>query len=158
MRFNLVLISLRMKFKFIVGLTLLLSCHVFSQDWQTNFEKAKELASKNNHNIVLVFQGSDWCIPCMKLEKEIWSTIEFQGLAKDHFVMVKADFPRKKANKLSEEMASQNAKLAEKYNSQGFFPLVVVLDKNGKILGKTGYEKLSPNAYFKKLTSFEAPL
>lgn len=147
-----------MKFKFIIILTLLMSCHVFSQEWQTNFEKAKELASKNNHNIILVFQGSDWCGPCIKLDKEVWSTSEFQDLSKNHFIMFKADFPRKKANKLSDEMTAQNAKLAEMYNNQGFFPLVVVLDKKGKVLGKTGYEKLSPNAYFKKLTSFETTL
>ncbi len=147
-----------MKFKFIVFLTLLMTCHVFSQEWQTNFEKAKALALKNNQSIVLVFQGSDWCAPCIKLDKEIWSTSEFQDLSKNHFIMFKADFPRKKTNKLSDEITAQNAKLAEMYNNQGFFPLVVVLDKHGKVLGKTGYEKLSPTSYFKKLTSFETSL
>ncbi len=69
--------------------------------------------------------------------------------------MLKADFPRKKANKLSEEQTLQNSKLAETYNNQGIFPLVVVLNKDGKVLGKTGYEKSNPSDYFKKLTSFE---
>jgi thioredoxin-related protein len=126
-----------------------------SQNWFTNFEEAKATASNSNHNIILVFQGSDWCGPCIKLDKEIWSTEEFQKLAKDHFVMMKADFPRKKSNQLSKELQNQNAKLAENYNDQGYFPLVVVLDKNGKVLGEMGYEKLSPSAYFNKLTSFE---
>ena len=126
-----------------------------SQNWFTNFEEAKSTASNTNHNIVLVFQGSDWCGPCIKLDKEIWSTDEFKKLAKDHFVMLKADFPRKKSNQLSKELQIQNAKLAENYNNQGYFPLVVVLDKNGKVLGEMGYEKLSPSAYFDKLTSFE---
>ncbi|MCB0448309.1 MAG: thioredoxin family protein [Gelidibacter sp.] len=129
--------------------------NVTAQNWLTNFEEAKKLAAKQNQNIVLVFQGSDWCGPCIKLDKEIWSTQEYQELAKNHFVMFKADFPRKKANKLSEELELQNKKLAEIYNNQGFFPFVVVLDKNGKVLGKMGYEKLAPKAYFKKLTSFE---
>ena len=126
-----------------------------AQNWSSNFEEAKQLASKSNENIVLVFQGSDWCGPCIKLDKEIWSTKEYQDLAKTHFVMLKADFPRKKANKLPAEMEQQNKKLAETYNSQGFFPLVVVLDKNGKLLGTMGYEKSTPSNYFKKLTSFE---
>ncbi|MCF8274854.1 MAG: thioredoxin family protein [Flavobacteriaceae bacterium] len=147
-----------MKCKFIVIFVFLITGHVFAQEWQTNFENAKALASKSNHNIVLVFQGSDWCAPCMKLDKEIWSSSEFQNLSKNHFIMFKADFPRKKANKLSDDMTAQNTKLAEMYNSQGFFPLVVVLDKNGKVLGKTGYQKLSPNDYYKKLTSFETSL
>lgn len=132
-----------------------MSLSSFSQDWKTNFDETKVEAIKKNQNIVLVFQGSDWCAPCIKLDKEIWSSQEFQKLSKDHFVMLKADFPRKKANKLSEELTLQNGKLAEKYNNQGFFPLVVLLDKNGEVLGKMGYEKISPSEYFKKLTAFE---
>lgn len=135
--------------------TLLINFTVFSQEWQTNFDEAKKLASKNNENIVLVFQGSDWCAPCIKLDREIWSTETFKKLSQNHFVMLKADFPRKKANKLSDELTLQNSKLAEVYNKQGIFPLVVVLNKDGKILGSTGYEKLNPADYFKKLTSFE---
>ena len=134
---------------------LTLGFSVSAQNWFTNFEKAKQEATKNNQNIVLVFQGSDWCAPCMKLNKEIWSNKEFQKLANNHFVMLQADFPRKKANKLTEELTTQNAKLAEIYNSQGFFPLVVVLNSKGEILGKTGYEKTSPSNYFKKLNAFE---
>ncbi|MFI1743773.1 thioredoxin family protein [Thalassobellus sediminis] len=133
----------------------LLSLSTFAQDWTTNFEAAKQQASTKNQNIVLVFQGSDWCAPCIKLDKEIWSSQEFQKLAKDHFVMLQADFPRRKANKLSEALTAQNSKLAEAYNNQGYFPLVVVLNDKGEVLGKTGYEKITPSAYFKKLTAFE---
>lgn len=141
---------------FITSLTLcLLSISGLAQDWKTNFEEAKKEATIKKENIVLVFQGSDWCGPCIKLDKEIWSTVEFQNLAKNHFVMLKADFPRRKANKLSEELTKQNQQLADIYNPQGFFPLVVILNKEGKVLGKMGYEKINPEAYFKKLTAFE---
>jgi len=136
-------------------LLLSISFPALSQEWLTNIDEAKKVAGKKNQNIILVFQGSDWCAPCIKLDKEIWSTTEFKNLAKDHFVMFKADFPRKKANKLSKELTDQNSKLAEIYNNQGYFPLVVVLDKNGKALGKMGYEKSSPTDYFKKLIAFE---
>jgi len=132
-----------------------LSISSFSQNWMTNFNEAKQVASEKNKNIVLVFQGSDWCAPCIKLDKEVWSTEEFRKLSKDHFVMLKADFPRKKANRLSKELTEQNGMLAGKYNNKGFFPLVVVLDKTGNILGKMGYEKISPGNYFNKLTAFE---
>lgn len=100
------------------------------------------------------FSGSDWCAPCMKLERTIWDSEEFRVYAKEHYVLVRADFPRKKSNKLSEEQEAKNAKLAEKYNSEGYFPLVVVMDKNASVLGKTGYEKLTPNEYIKHLNSF----
>lgn len=126
----------------------------FSQEWFTNFEMAKKEATNSNKHIVLVFQGSDWCAPCMKLEKEIWSAPEFQKLSRDTFVFLKADFPRRKKNILSEDQQKHNALLAEKYNPNGYFPLVVVLDKDGNILGKLGYEKSTPKDYFNKLASF----
>jgi thioredoxin-related protein len=125
-----------------------------AQEWQTNFEKAKTLAQKEKQHIVLVFQGSDWCAPCIKLDREIWSSPEFQQLAKGHFVMLKADFPRKQKNKLPADQEAHNKALAAKYNPNGYFPFVVVLDASGKKLGETGYEKIPPKAYFNKLNAF----
>lgn len=134
---------------------MLLSFSAFAQDWQTNIDTAKALAKKGNHNIILVFQGSDWCAPCIKLDKEIWSTAKFQELAKNHFVMLQADFPKRKKNQLSDSQTAHNGKLAEKYNPNGYFPYVVVLSPEGKVLGSIGYEKSTPEDYFKKLTAFE---
>ena len=118
-----------------------------AQDWQTDFIKAKGIATEKNQNIILVFSGSDWCAPCIKLETEIFSSEEFKSYAKDNYVMLKADFPRKKKNKLSKEQQKKNAELADKYNSRGFFPLVLVLDSNGKVILKTDYKKVSPKEY-----------
>jgi len=130
-------------------------CVGLSQEWNTDIEVAKSKANKQQQNIVLVFQGSDWCAPCIKLDKEIWSTEIFKTYAKDHFVMLQADFPRRKKNRLPKEQQDHNNKLAETYNKNGHFPLVVVLDKNGEILGQTGYKKLSPSEYIALLTSFK---
>ena len=120
---------------------------MYGQQWLTDFEQATQLAKAENHKIVLVFQGSDWCAPCMKLDHEIWSSPEFVQYAEHHFILVKADFPRKKKNQLSGEQQQKNNQLAEKFNQEGFFPLVVVLAPDGKILGKTGYENVSPEEY-----------
>lgn len=134
---------------FLIGLS-----NTYAQDWQTDFSKAKEIASQENKPIILVFQGSDWCIPCMKLNKEVWNTNTFKEYAKEHYVMLQADFPRKKKNKLSKEQQNTNAKLFETYNKKGFFPLVVVLDKDGKVLGETGYKKTTPVSYIDELNAF----
>lgn len=143
------------KLKILIIITTMLSFSAFAQDWQTNIDTAKTLAKKGNHNIILVFQGSDWCAPCIKLDKEIWSTTKFQELAKNHFVMLQADFPKRKKNQLSDSQTAHNSKLAEKYNPNGYFPYVVVLSPEGKVLGSIGYEKSTPENYFKKLTAFE---
>lgn len=135
-------------------LLLFISTTIFAQDWQTNFEKAKETATENNQKIILVFQGSDWCAPCIKLDNEIWSSKEFKAYAKDNYVMLKADFPRRRKNKLAKEQQKHNDALAEKYNQEGLFPLVVVLDNTGKVLGKTGYKKIDPKEYINILNKF----
>jgi thioredoxin-related protein len=127
----------------------------FSQNWQSTFEEAQALAAKENKNIVLVFSGSDWCAPCIKLEKTVWMSDAFQKEATKSWVTYKADFPKKKANQLAPELTEQNKKLAEKYNSGGSFPLVVLLDKNGKVLGMTGFKNVSAEEYvamLKKMT------
>ena len=125
-----------------------------AQDWQTDFSRAKEIATKENKPIVLVFQGSDWCAPCIKLDREIWSTDAFANYAKDNYVMLRADFPRSKKNALSEALVKSNAELADTYNKGGIFPFVVVMDNKGNVLGETGYKKTTPEAYIDELNSF----
>lgn len=126
----------------------------FGQKWQTDFTKAKEIATAEDKPIILVFQGSDWCAPCIKLDREVWSTEVFKDYAASHYVMVQADFPRRKKNALSDNQTKVNSKLAEVYNKNGIFPLVVVLDSNGKVLGKTSYKKTTPQSYIDELNAF----
>lgn len=127
---------------------------VYSQTWETNISTAKEIASKENKPIVLVFQGSDWCAPCIKLDREIWSTTEFKNYAKEHFVMLKADFPKRGKNALPKEQQDRNNALAEKYNKNGYFPFVVVLNAKGEVTGSTGYKKMQPKQFEELLSSF----
>ena len=126
-----------------------------AQQWHTNFIKAQEVAVAEDKPIILVFKGSDWCAPCIKLDKEVFNTETFQLYAKDHFVMLEADFPKRKKNALPESLQNHNNALAEKYNKRGIFPFVVVLDKNGNVLGETGYMKSSPSAYILHLEAFK---
>lgn len=133
-----------------------LTLSVGAQEWQTDLEAAMNLAQKENKEILLVFQGSDWCAPCIKLDREIWSSDEFTNYSKEHYILVKADFPRRKKNQLESELQEKNNKLAEKYNPNGYFPLVVIMDKEGHVLGKTGYKKVTPHEYIDILNSFKS--
>lgn len=136
-------------------LNALFGCFVgLSQEWQTDFETAKQMAQDGNRPIILVFQGSDWCAPCIKLDREVWSTTVFTSYAQEHYVMLQADFPRKKQNALSPEQTSANKLLAEKYNRKGIFPLVVLLDAKGNQLGSTGYKRMLPKTYIQELNKF----
>lgn len=126
-----------------------------SQEWQTSFDAAVSLSQKEDKPIVLVFSGSDWCAPCIRLKRNILESEEFKSYASSNYVLYNADFPRKKKNQLPEGLSSVNKTLAEKYNPKGYFPLVVVLDKNQSILGKTGFDvKASPKKYIATLNGF----
>lgn len=126
----------------------------YSQEWKTDFEAAKNEATAQNKYILLVFSGSDWCGPCIKLDRDIWQSAVFKEYAKNNLIMERADFPKKKQNQLAAELKKSNQDLAEKFNKDGMFPLVVLLDKNGKVLGKTGYKNVSPQEYITSIKSF----
>ncbi|MDZ7613755.1 MAG: thioredoxin family protein [Flavobacteriaceae bacterium] len=144
-----------MKTLYSILLFVLFSNLASGQQWLTNFEEAKKQATEKNQNIVLVFQGTDWCAPCIKLDKEIWSTETFKSQGETHFVMLKADFPRKRKTNWTRCSKNKMQQLAEKYNKSGYFPFVVLLDKEGNVLGEMGYKKTSPDAYIEELKSFE---
>ncbi|WP_411031363.1 thioredoxin family protein [Spongiimicrobium sp. 3-5] len=125
-----------------------------AQEWQATYEEALTCAKDQDKPIVLVFSGSDWCAPCIKLEKDIWQSDTFKAYSKENYILYRADFPRKKANKLPKEKELANGQLAETFNPKGHFPLVVVLDREERVLGYTGYKKIAPTAYISLLNSF----
>lgn len=141
--------------KILLPLLILVSLYGQAQNWLTDFEQAKKTASEQDKNIIIVFSGSDWCAPCIKLDKNIWQSESFKNEAAKDWVLIKANFPRKKANELSKEQTEHNRKLADKYNIEGSFPLVVILDKNGKLLGKMGFKNVSPEEYIKMIHVLE---
>lgn len=141
--------------KWTVFATLFVMTFGYSQNWKTNFDDVKLEALKDNKNILLVFSGSDWCAPCIKLDKIVWQSEEFKSESEKSWVIYKADFPKKKANQLSPELTESNNKLAEKYNKNGSFPLVILLDKTGKVLGMSGFKNISATDYIQLIHLLE---
>jgi thioredoxin-related protein len=134
---------------------LFISTFGYSQNWKTNFEEVQKEATEQNKNTLLVFSGSDWCAPCIKLDNVVWKSEDFKLESENNWIIYKADFPKKKANQLSPELTESNNKLAEKYNKNGSFPLVILLDKTGKVIGMTGFKNISANDYIQLIHSLE---
>lgn len=108
-------------------------CVVFHA--QNRWETAKKTAAENNELILLNFSGSDWCVPCIKLHKNIIETEDFKKLQNDNVIVyLNADFPRNKKNQLSADLKKENAALADLYNKKGIFPYTILLNSEGKIL------------------------
>lgn len=111
-----------------------------------NYDKALLQAKDEGKILVVQFAGSDWCSPCIRLDEKILETEAFKTY-REQFVWLKADFPRKKDNRLSKDQQQHNDALAEKYNSKGSFPLLVFIDGDEKVLGTIGYQPVSVEDY-----------
>jgi thioredoxin-related protein len=143
-----------MKIFLLVPLLAFAAISLHAQLWQTNFSTALDTAKQQEKNLVLVFSGSDWCAPCIRLDREVWTDTSFIAAAPEHLVFYKADFPRRKTNRLSEALQESHARLAERYNRKGSFPFVVVLNPEGEILGEMGYRNVPALEYLSTLESF----
>lgn len=96
------------------------------EGWETDVDAALALAKKEKKAVMLEFTGSDWCPPCIKMGKDVFSKEEFFKAASKNYVLVHLDFP-----KGDEKLAEKNKPLLEKYKVSGF-PTVVLLDAEGK--------------------------
>ncbi|HMI06216.1 MAG TPA: thioredoxin family protein [Flavobacterium sp.] len=113
---------------------LLLALPQASVKWEPDFENARRMAKEHHELILLNFSGSDWCGPCILMRKEYFESETFSAFADDHLILVNADFPRNKKNQQSADKVKRNEALAELYNKEGFFPLTLLLNADGKVL------------------------
>jgi thioredoxin-related protein len=114
-------------------------------DWVTDFEQAQQTASQQNKDLFLYFTGSDWCMWCIRLDREVLTDAAFITPSQEDFVFVKIDFPRNRSGQ-SQAIQQQNAELAERYAVQGY-PTVVLADAEGNSYARTGYQPGGGTAY-----------
>jgi thiol-disulfide isomerase/thioredoxin len=116
--------------------------------WHYDLDEAKQLARQEHKHILLNFSGSDWCGPCIMLRKQILDNADFLQMADTSLILVNADFPRSKKDRLSPRQQTLNNAMADRYDTQGKFPLTLLLNADGKVL-KTwdGYPDEKPAAF-----------
>lgn len=117
---------------------------VRGSDWRTDYEQALATAKAARKCVLLDFTGSDWCGPCIEMERVVFSQAAFLKFAKANLVLVAVDYPRRKV--LPEKVKKQNELLRQQYDiDRSGFPTVVLLDPDGKILGQLeGYDGERP--------------
>lgn len=120
-------------------------------NWLYDIEVAKEEAKEKNQYILLSFSGSDWCIPCMRLEKDLFTDKAFVDFSKESLTLVRLDFPVRKRNSLPKEQIEHNEALAAQYNPKGNFPLVVIINPAGEVQGYMKQPAVSTEAYLESL-------
>ena len=140
--------------KIIIALFLLVgivSMQAQELKWETNLEAATKVSMKTKKPLMLFFTGSDWCGWCIRLQKEVFTTLEFAAWAKQNVVLVELDFPRRTPQE--EKIKMQNAEMQQLFQVQGYPTVWLVnptkvkekfnLDK----LGSTGYVAGGPSAW-----------
>lgn len=136
-------------------LTVLLSAFLLSSvNWLGDFNAATSEAAKEDKLILINFSGSDWCGPCIRLRKEILESSTFEDYAKDHLVLVRADFPRQKKNQQDAAQVKRNEALADKYNPEGKFPFTLLVNKTGKVIKEwDGFPNESPEQFVSEINT-----
>jgi protein disulfide-isomerase len=138
----------------IVFALLVLVCQCVSASempWIKDLDKALVKAQEVDKPILVDFSGSDWCIWCIRLDKEVFAQVEFIEWAKDKVVPCLLDFPRKdRKDTVSEEQKKKNKEAAEKFGVSGY-PTVLLLAPDGTVIARTGYRRGGPKPYIKHL-------
>ena len=68
-------------------------------DWLTDFDAARARSRAENKSLLIDFTGSDWCPPCMRLRKEVFSKPEFTDYAAKNLVLLEVDFQSAKPSR-----------------------------------------------------------
>jgi thioredoxin-related protein len=111
----------------------LLACDV-SDD--SNFLRSSALSKRTNRPLLLAFLGTDWSISSLKLDREVFDQAEFADDSKYNFLLCKLHFYQTQDR--APEIIQQNEDLATKYRIEEF-PTVVVLNPDGREIGRVGY-------------------
>jgi thioredoxin-related protein len=118
--------------------------------WYTDFEEAKAVAQKENKDLLINFSGSDWCIFCIKMEKEVFSDETFAKEAEKYFVFMLVDFPSY-PSKQSPQIRRQNEQLAGLYHFRNLFPTIYLAKPDGTPYAVAEYQPLGPTEYLEYL-------
>lgn len=119
--------------------------------WTMDYDAALQAAREKNLPILLNFTGSDWCVWCIHMDKNVFAQPAWHDYAAKNLFLVTLDFPQN-ATRVPPEYAARNARLQRQFSVQGY-PTYVVLDSDGKTeLGRLGASRdASPQSFISEL-------
>lgn len=106
-------------------------------NWLETIEEAQVEAAKNGKTVLAYFTGSDWCQYCIGLFEWGMNTPEFAAFAEKYLVLALLDFPKKIELTPERKLYCQDQFTAFKLSG---LPTVLLLDRDNKIIGTSGYE------------------
>ncbi|WP_348663158.1 thioredoxin family protein [Chlamydia vaughanii] len=103
--------------------------------WHIDYKEAVQKSRDSELPMLIFFSGSDWNGSCMKIRKEVLTSLEFAKKIVGKFICLEVDFPRH--SKQSEALRIQNTDLKSKFKIDEF-PSLLVLSHDGREIYKIG--------------------
>lgn len=100
-------------------------------EWETDADKAKELAAAEGKAILMNFTGSDWCRYCRQIKYAVLDTPEFAEYVADKYVLLEVDLPRRL--QVDATVLEKRKALCREYGVSGF-PTFVMTNADGEVL------------------------
>ncbi|MBN2489369.1 MAG: thioredoxin family protein [Planctomycetes bacterium] len=124
--------------------------------WSHDWKAARARAAAEKKDILIDFNGSDWCGWCQRLTREVFSQEAFLRAGPEHFVLFEVDFVRQPENvqKQPREVRAQNMRLIAEFGVRGF-PSIFLADSQGRPYAKTGYQKGGAEPYLAHLAELK---
>ena len=95
------------------------------EGWMSDLNEGLEKAKKEGKPVLAEFTGSDWCHPCIMMQKKVFSKKDFVSAASKDYVLVVVDSPKK-----DKQLASKNEKYFIENRVQSV-PTVVIFNPDG---------------------------
>lgn len=129
--------------------------------WIDDVDTALTQAQERKRHVLLFFTGEGWGPRGQHLESDVLSSEEFVNYANDNLVLVKMNFP-KAATSLPKEgtvdapaptsaTTPSSAVRPTKENKGDDYPMVFVLDSDGRPSGSLGYQDGGPGPFIDAL-------
>lgn len=122
-----------LKTKLITLLLLLLVSISYCQKKYDDLEIAKKEAEISNKNILIILTGSDWCKPCIKMEKNVIENNEFIEYANQNLILFEINLPRH--FDYDSKIVKNYIYLRDKYQTNSL-PSLILVNIEGKEITK----------------------
>ena len=107
-------------------------------NWVATYKEALKRSKKEDKPVLMYFTGSDWCGPCIRLDRELFHTKKFKSIADKDLILLEVDIPRNQ-DLVAPDKMSENLYLKNKYKVKAFPTFLFVNHRGRKVAEKSGY-------------------
>lgn len=122
----------------------------YQGQWLSDLDQGRALAAALDRPLLVNFTGSEWCPPCIALNRNVFSTDEFKAYAAKNLILVKLDFPRPGSDPEMTPALEKQFRFSQANQVRGL-PTVIIFDQDDKPIARTGFRPGDAKAYIDHL-------